>query len=108
MCCGKCEDVAADLIGLLVPAEPEHMVAIVEPIKIGQLLRAIDGYTVQPLIRLALKLVPCIFPLCENRRARHTNLVAPNDICSIDLRALQFFNSGAWPFVRQALWGGTI
>jgi hypothetical protein len=54
----KCEDVAADLIGLLGPVEPEHMAAIVEPIKIGQLLRAIDGYTGQPLTRLALKLVP--------------------------------------------------
>src|SRR5712691_5428741 len=30
----KCEDVAADLIGLLIPVEPENMAAIVEPIQV--------------------------------------------------------------------------
>ena len=40
----KCEDVAADLIGLLVPVESEQMAAIIEPVKIGQLLRAMAGY----------------------------------------------------------------
>jgi integrase len=38
------------------------MAAIVEPIKIGQLLRAIDGYSGESLTRLALRLVPYIFP----------------------------------------------
>jgi len=58
----KCEDVAADLIGLLIPVEPEHMAAIVEPIQIGQLLRAMSGYAGEPLTRLAMNLVPYIFP----------------------------------------------
>lgn len=71
----KCEDIAADLIGLLVPVEPEHMAAIVEPIKIGELLRAIDGYTGEPLTRLALRLVPYIFPRpIELRTMEWTNV----------------------------------
>jgi integrase len=58
----KCEDVAADLVGVLIPVVPEHMAAIVEPVKIGRLLRSIEGYRGDPLTRLALKLIPYIFP----------------------------------------------
>jgi hypothetical protein len=58
----KCEDVAADLIGLLIPVESENLAAIIEPIQIGQLLRAMAGYKGEPLTRLALKLLPYIFP----------------------------------------------
>jgi integrase len=57
-----CEDVGADLIGLLTPVESENMAAIVDPIGIGGLLRAIEGYHGEPLTRLALRLVPYIFP----------------------------------------------
>ncbi|MGH8291004.1 MAG: tyrosine-type recombinase/integrase [Steroidobacteraceae bacterium] len=57
-----CEDVGADLIGLLTPVESENMAAIVDPIQIGGLLRAIEGYHGEPLTRLALRLVPYIFP----------------------------------------------
>ena len=58
----KCENVAADLGGALIPIAPEHMAAIIEPEKIGGLLRAIDAYGGDPLTRLALKLIPYIFP----------------------------------------------
>jgi hypothetical protein len=57
-----CEDVGADLIGLLTPVESENMAAIVDPIGIGGLLRAIEGYHGEPLTRLALRLVPYILP----------------------------------------------
>jgi hypothetical protein len=56
------EDVAADLIGLLTPVEPENMAAVVDPTGIGGLLRAIEGCHGEPLTRLALRLVPYIFP----------------------------------------------
>jgi hypothetical protein len=36
----KCEDVAADLVGVLIPVASEHMAAIVEPVRIGGLLRS--------------------------------------------------------------------
>lgn len=57
----KCTDVAVDLIGLLVPVETQHMAAIVDPIKVGGLLRAIDSYHVEPATRLALRLLPYVF-----------------------------------------------
>ena len=58
----QCEDVAIDLIGSLTPVESEHLAAIIEPAKIGALLRSIDAYRGEPLTCLALKLMPYIFP----------------------------------------------
>ena len=58
----KCEDLAADLVGILTPVESEHMAAIVEPVRIGALLRSMHSYHGDPLVRLALRLVPYIFP----------------------------------------------
>jgi hypothetical protein len=57
-----CEDVAADLLGSLIPVESEHLAAIVEPAKIGALLRSMEVYRGEPLTRLALRLMPYIFP----------------------------------------------
>jgi len=57
-----CTDVAACLTDLLVPYESEHMAAILDPVKIGELLRSIDGYRGEPVTRLALKLKPYLFP----------------------------------------------
>lgn len=57
-----CEDVASDLVGSLTPVQSEHMAAILEPEKIGALLRVIEAYRGEPLTRLALRLVPYIFP----------------------------------------------
>jgi hypothetical protein len=37
------------LIGLLIPVEPENMAAIIDPLQIGQLFRAMDGYAGEPL-----------------------------------------------------------
>jgi hypothetical protein len=54
----QCEDIAADLLGSLIPVESEHLAAIVEPAKIGALLRSIEVYRGEPLTRLALKLIP--------------------------------------------------
>jgi hypothetical protein len=46
----------------LIPVEPEQMAAIVDPVQIGQLLRAMSGYAGEPLTRLGMNLVPYIFP----------------------------------------------
>ncbi len=51
----KCEDLAADLIGILTPVKSEHRAAIIEPAKIGGLLRSIEAYRGDPLTCLALK-----------------------------------------------------
>lgn len=54
-------DIAAQLIGALTAAKPSSYAAITEPRKIGELLRAIDGYVGQPSTEYALKLAPYVF-----------------------------------------------
>jgi integrase len=54
-------DVTADLRGALAPVVSEHHAAITEPVRIGELLRAIDGYTGHGATAYALKLAPLLF-----------------------------------------------
>jgi integrase len=59
---GRAErDVAADLRGALRPSVGRHLPAITEPLRIGELLRAIDGYTGQACVAAALRLAPYVF-----------------------------------------------
>lgn len=59
---GRAErDVAADLRGALAPVKAENLAAITEPARIGELLRAIDGYQGQYLTKLAMKLAALTF-----------------------------------------------
>jgi integrase len=54
-------DVTSDLRGALSPVVSEHHPAITEPARIGELLRAIDGYTGHIVTAYALKLAPLLF-----------------------------------------------
>src|ERR1700736_834600 len=54
-------DIAADLRGALAPRTTTHHAAITDPVKVGALLRAIDGYEGQPTTATALKLAPYVF-----------------------------------------------
>lgn len=54
-------DVSADLHGALAPVVVTNHPAITEPKRIGELLRAIDGYQGQPSTGYALKLAPLTF-----------------------------------------------
>ena len=54
-------DVTADLRGALAPVVSEHHAAITEPARIGEMLRAIDGYTGHIVTAYALKLAPLLF-----------------------------------------------
>lgn len=59
---GRAErDPSADLRGALTPAKHQRMATITEPKKIGELLRAIDGYEGTPVAKYALKLAPFVF-----------------------------------------------
>ena len=59
---GRAEaDPAAALIDALPRAETTHFAAITDPVGIGKLLRAIDGYDGQPATRAALRLAPYVF-----------------------------------------------
>ncbi|MFN3621034.1 tyrosine-type recombinase/integrase [Sphingorhabdus sp.] len=54
-------DPAALLSGALVSAKARHYAAILEPNKLGELLRAIDGFTGSPVTKLALQIAPHVF-----------------------------------------------
>ena len=67
---GRCErDIAADLRGALKPHVEKHYAAILDPVRAGELLRAIDGYTGQPTTVAALKLSAMFFQRPGNIRA---------------------------------------
>ncbi|MEW8102018.1 MAG: integrase arm-type DNA-binding domain-containing protein [Candidatus Thiodiazotropha endolucinida] len=54
-------DPAADLKGALPSTRQKHHASITEPKRIGELLRAIDGYQGQFVTRCALQLAPLVF-----------------------------------------------
>lgn len=55
-------DVAVDLRGALITPKPQHRAAILEPKALGGLLRAVDAHDGQPTVRIALKMLPHMFP----------------------------------------------
>lgn len=59
---GRAErDPTADLRGALAPVVVKNHAAIVEPVRVGELLRAIDSYPGQLATAAALKLAPLLF-----------------------------------------------
>jgi hypothetical protein len=59
---GRAErDPCADLRGALTSPKVNHRAAIVDPVGIGALLRAIDGYDGLPITNAALRLSPLVF-----------------------------------------------
>lgn len=59
---GFCKaDPAKDLIGAIPPAQTTHFASITEPAKVGEMLRAFDGFTGTFPVLCALKLAPMLF-----------------------------------------------
>lgn len=54
-------DVSRDLHGALKPLQKGHYAAVTNPTQVGGLMRAIRGYTGQPVTRCALQLAPLVF-----------------------------------------------
>lgn len=70
-------DPTRDLRGALAKRQPKHLAAILEPKRVGELLRAMDGYEGQGLsiTRIALQLSPYVFVRPgELRRAEWSEL----------------------------------
>lgn len=66
---GRCDrDPSVDLHGALKPVVVKNMAAILEPVKVGELLRAIDAYAGQPATRTALVLSSLLFQRPGNIR----------------------------------------
>lgn len=59
---GFCKtDPARDLIGAIPPAQTTHFASITEPAKVGEMLRAFDGFTGTFPVLCALRLAPMLF-----------------------------------------------
>ena len=59
---GRAErDITADLRGALAPVPTKNRAAITDPSRVGELLRAVDGYQGEPATAAALKLAPLTF-----------------------------------------------
>ena len=70
MVTGRCDrNPAEGLASELRPATVRHMAAVLEPVKVGELLRAIEGYAGQPVTRAALALSALLFQRPGNMRA---------------------------------------
>lgn len=54
-------DVSADIRGALKPHHGKHFAAITQPLKLGELLRAMHAYQGGPIVRAALQLDPMLF-----------------------------------------------
>ncbi|MFM0174120.1 integrase arm-type DNA-binding domain-containing protein [Paraburkholderia sediminicola] len=59
---GFCKsDPARDLMGAIPPAQTTHFASITEPAKVGEMLRAFDGFAGTFSVLCALKLAPLLF-----------------------------------------------
>jgi integrase len=66
---GRCDrNPAADLQGALKPAVVRHMAAMLDPVEVGKLMRAIQSYGGQPTTRTALILSALLFQRPGNIR----------------------------------------
>ena len=66
---GRCErNPMPDLQGALEPVVVKHMPAVLEPLKVGELLRAFDSYSGQPITKAALQLSALLFQRPANIR----------------------------------------
>ena len=54
-------DPTRDLRGALTAPTVTHYGAIIDPARVGELLRAIDGYEGQPITKMAMQLAPHVF-----------------------------------------------
>jgi integrase len=62
-------DPSVDLKGAIPPPHEGHMAAITEPLKVGELLRAIDAYQGSFVVKCGLRLLPLLF--CRPGELRH-------------------------------------
>jgi integrase len=99
-------DVTADLRGALAPVVSEHHAAITEPVRIGELLRAIDGYSGHGVTTYALKLAPLLFVRPgELRHAEWTefDLDGPEPQWRIPAEKMKMGEQHLVPLSKQAL-----
>ncbi len=95
---------ARDLRGALTSHDVKHHAAILNPLKVGELLRAIDGYEGFPLTRLALQLSPHVFKRPgEVRAARWTEIDLEAGVWTIPSQRMKKRREHSVPLSQQAI-----
>lgn len=97
-------DPAAALRGALTAPKPKHHAAIVDAGGVGALLRAIDGYEGQPMTRLALKLLPLLYPRPgELRKAKWGEFDLASAVWKVPIGNMKTRREHVVPLSRQAI-----
>ena len=97
-------DPSALLRGALAAPTVKHHSALLEPGAVGALLRAIDGYSGQPLTRLALQLIPHVFVRPgELRRAEWKEFDLEKAVWTIPAEKMKMREPHLVPLSKQAL-----
>ena len=97
-------DVSADLKGALAPKNTQSYAAITDPPKVGQLLRAIEGFDGQRTTHAALRLAPYVFVRPgELRRAEWWELDLERAEWRIPAERMKMGEQHIVPLSRQAV-----
>jgi len=94
----------ADLRGALVPAPERNHAAIVDPVQLGGLLRALHAYHGTPVVQAALKLAPMVFVRPgELRQAEWGEVDLDAAVWSIPAARMKMRQAHLVPLARQAV-----
>ncbi len=97
-------DPSVGLKGALSPAKPKHMATITSPDKIGELMRAIDGYQGNLITRCALKFAPLTFVRPgELRHAGWVEINIDERVWKIPAEKMKMRSVHIVPLSRQAI-----
>lgn len=97
-------DPAGLLLGAVASPKPRHLSAIVDPKRVGELLRAIDAYSGLPVTRLALALSPHVFVRPgELRQAEWSEFDLEAKVWRIPAARMKKRREHVVPLSRQAL-----
>ena len=102
---GRCTtDPTAILKGALLTPKARHYAAILEPEKLGELLRAIEGFDCYPVTKLALKIAPHIFVRPgEMRHGEWSEVDLDKAIWTIPAGKMKARRTHAVPLSRQVV-----
>lgn len=94
----------ADLRGALVPAPEKNHAAIVDPVQLSGLLRALHTYHGTPVVQAALKLAPMVFVRPgELRQAEWAEVDLDAAVWSIPAARMKMRQAHIVPLARQAV-----
>lgn len=97
-------DPTADLRGALAPVVAKSRAAITDPMKVGELLRAIDGYTGGLVAKSALRLAPLVFVRPgELRQAEWSEFDLDNALWRIPASKMKMRDEHIVPLPSQAV-----